>query len=59
MSVRVSFKSRYSARSFTICSVGLVFVSKYVQLRIMCSLQVSINMNSVEVDPTQNPYKMA
>ena len=37
---------------FTVC-VGLVFRSKYVQFPIICSLQYSININTVEVDPTQ------
>ena len=36
---------------FTVC-VGLVFRSKYVQFPIICSLQYSININIVEVDPT-------
>ncbi len=35
---------------FTLC-VGLVFRSKYVQFPIICSLQYSININTVEVDP--------
>ena len=35
---------------FTVC-VGLVFRSKYVQFPIICSLQYSININTVEVDP--------
>ncbi len=35
---------------FTVC-VGLVFHSKYVQFPIICSLQYSININTVEVDP--------
>ncbi len=35
---------------FTVC-VGLVFCSKYVQFPIICSLQYSINFNTVEVDP--------
>ena len=30
---------------------GLVFRSKYVQFPIICSLQFSININTVEVDP--------
>ena len=34
----------------TVC-VGLVFRSKYVQFPIICSLQYSININTVEVDP--------
>ena len=34
----------------TVC-VGLVFRSKYVQFPINCSLQYSININTVEVDP--------
>ncbi len=35
---------------FTVC-VGLVFRSKYLQFPIICSLQYSININTVEVDP--------
>ena len=35
---------------FTVC-VGLVFRSKYVQFPIIFSLQYSININTVEVDP--------
>ena len=35
---------------FTVC-LGLVFRSKYVQFPIICSLQYSININMVEVDP--------
>ncbi len=35
---------------FTVC-VGLVFRSKYVQFPIIRSLQYSININTVEVDP--------
>ena len=35
---------------FTVCD-GLVFRSKYVQFPIICSLQYSININTVEVDP--------
>ena len=35
---------------FTVC-VGLVFRSKYVQFPIICSLQYSLNINTVEVDP--------
>ncbi len=35
---------------FTVC-VGLVFRSKYVQFPIICSLQYSINISTVEVDP--------
>ncbi len=35
---------------FTVC-VGLVFRSKYVQFPIICSLQYSININTVGVDP--------
>ena len=35
---------------FTVC-VGLVFRSKYVQFPIICSLQYSININTIEVDP--------
>ncbi len=35
---------------FTVC-VGLVFRSKYAQFPIICSLQYSINFNTVEVDP--------
>ncbi len=35
---------------FTVC-VGLVFRSKYVQFPIICSLQYSIKVNTVEVDP--------
>ena len=35
---------------FTVC-VGLVFRSKYMQFPIICSLQYSININTVEVDP--------
>ncbi len=35
---------------FSVC-VGLVFCSKYVQFPIICSLQYSININTVEVDP--------
>ncbi len=31
--------------------VGLVFCSKYVQFPVICSLQYSININTVEVDP--------
>ena len=34
---------------FTVCA--LVFRSKYVQFPIICSLQYSININTVEVDP--------
>ena len=33
----------------TVC-VGLVFGNKYVQFCIICSLQYSINLNTVEVD---------
>ena len=35
---------------FTVC-VSLVFRSKYVQLTIICYLQYSISINTVEVDP--------
>ena len=35
---------------FTVC-VGIVFRSKYVQFPIICSLQYSININTVGVDP--------
>ncbi len=35
---------------FTVC-VGLMFRSKYVQFTISCSLQYSININTVKVDP--------
>ncbi len=35
---------------FTVC-VGFVFRSKYAQSSIICSLQYSININTVEVDP--------
>ncbi len=35
---------------FTVC-VGLVFRSKSVQFPIICSLQYSIRVNTVEVDP--------
>ncbi len=35
---------------FTVC-VGLVFCSKYAQFPIICSLQYSININTVEVYP--------
>ncbi len=35
---------------FTVC-VGLVFRSKYVQFAIICSLQYSMNINTVEVVP--------
>ncbi len=35
---------------FAVC-VDLVFRSKYVQFPIICSLQYSININTVEVDP--------
>ena len=35
---------------FTVC-VGFVFRSKYGQFPIICSLQYSININTVEVDP--------
>ena len=35
---------------FSVC-VGLVFRSEYVQFPIICSLQYSININTVEVDP--------
>ncbi len=31
--------------------VGLVFRSKFVQFPVICSLQYSININIVEVDP--------
>ncbi len=31
--------------------VGLVFRSKYMQIPFICSLQYSININTVEVDP--------
>ncbi len=31
--------------------VGLVFRSKYVQFPVICSLQYSVNINTVEVDP--------
>ena len=31
--------------------VGPVFRSKYMQIPIICSLQYSININTVEVDP--------
>ena len=34
---------------FTVC-VDLMFDSKYVQICIICSVQYSINMNTVEVD---------
>ena len=34
----------------TVC-VGVVFRSKYVQFPIICSLEYSININTVEVDP--------
>ncbi len=42
---------------FTVC-VGLVFRSKYVQFPIICSLQYSININTVEVDPHSNLLHM-
>ena len=35
---------------FTVC-IGLVFRSKYVQFSVICSLQYSINISTVEVDP--------
>ncbi len=35
---------------FAVCA-GLVFRTKYVQFPIICSLQYSININTVEVDP--------
>ena len=35
---------------FTVC-FGLVFRTKHVQFPIICSLQYSININTVEVDP--------
>ncbi len=35
---------------FTAC-VGLVFRSKYLQFSTICSLQYSININTVELDP--------
>ena len=35
---------------FTVC-VGFVFGSKYMQFRIICSLQYTININTVDVDP--------
>ncbi len=35
---------------FTVC-VDFVFRSKYAQSSIICSLQYSININKVEVDP--------
>ena len=35
---------------FTVCA-GLVLRSKYVLFPIICSLQYSININTVEVDP--------
>ena len=35
---------------FTVC-VGFVFRSKYVQFPIICPLQYSKNINTVEVDP--------
>ena len=35
---------------FTVC-VSFVFGNKYVKLRVICSLQYSININTVEVDP--------
>ena len=38
---------------FSLC-VGLVFRSKHVQFPIICSLQYSINVNAVEVDPHSN-----
>ena len=34
----------------TVC-VGLVLRSKYMEFPIICSLQYSININTVEVDP--------
>ena len=37
-------------KMFTVC-VGHVFGSKYVQFRIVCLLQYSIKINTVEVDP--------
>ena len=35
---------------FTGC-VDLVFFNKYVQFPIICSLQYSININTIEVEP--------
>ncbi len=35
---------------FTVC-VGLMFCSKHVQFPLISSLQYSININTVEVDP--------
>ncbi len=35
---------------FTVCA-GLVFRSKYVRFPVVCSVQYSININTVEVDP--------
>ena len=35
---------------FAVCA-GLVFRTKYVQFLIICSLQYSINISTVEVDP--------
>ena len=35
---------------FTVC-IGFVFRSKYVQFPIICPLQYSKNINTVEVDP--------
>ena len=35
---------------FTVC-VGLVFRSNYMKFLIICSLQYSININTVEIDP--------
>ena len=38
---------------FTVC-VGFVFGSKYVQFRTICTLQCSIKVNTVEVNPDSN-----
>ena len=38
--------------------VGFMFVSKYVQFDIICSLKYSIHINTVEVDPPQIHCKM-
>ena len=41
---------------FTVC-VGFVFGCKYAQFRIICLLQYSTNISTVEVDPNSDLLK--
>ena len=53
ISVGVNFKLRNSHRSElnVLCMHCFMFLSNYVQFRVICSFQYSININMIKADP--------